>query len=121
VLSAAGFDRTKRTLFIWEGVTYYLPEAAVDDTLEFVRSHSASGSMICFDYMSQVRQTRYTGEPFLFFLEAEKVELFLRQRGFALVEHCLTEEVARKYNTYSDGSSAGATLPYTNFVRASTI
>jgi methyltransferase (TIGR00027 family) len=119
-LSAADFDKSKRTLFIWEGVTYYLPEEAVCDTLDFVRSHSGADSLLCFDYMSQVRQTRYTGEPFLFFLEVMKVEPFLRQHGFTLVEHCLAEDVAQKYNTLPDGSSADETLPYANFVVART-
>ena len=45
------FDRSARTLFIWEGVLYYLPAAAVDQTLEFVRTNSALGSAICFDYL----------------------------------------------------------------------
>ena len=30
---SAGYDARRRTLFIWEGVTMYLPLAAVDETL----------------------------------------------------------------------------------------
>lgn len=49
-LRNAGYSEQQKTFFLWEGVTYYLPEAAVKDTLHFVRDHSASGSRIAFDY-----------------------------------------------------------------------
>jgi methyltransferase (TIGR00027 family) len=118
VLAGMGFDSGSRTLFIWEGVTYYLPEASVAATLDFVRSHSAPGSLLCFDYMSRARQTRYTGEPFLFFLPVERVEPFLSEHGFHAVEHSVDADVAMKYNLLPDGTSAGPTLPDTNFVTA---
>jgi len=50
-LARAGFDRNQETVFLWEGVTYYLTAEAVDQTLEAVRSLEAPGSAICFDYM----------------------------------------------------------------------
>jgi O-methyltransferase involved in polyketide biosynthesis len=34
------------------GVTYYLPESAVKDTLQFVRNFAAPESRIAFDYTS---------------------------------------------------------------------
>ena len=43
VLARHGHDPACRTCFIWEGVTMYLPAAAVRATLEFVGPH-ASGS-----------------------------------------------------------------------------
>ena len=49
-LRNAGFSERQKTFFLWEGVTYYLPESAVKDTLHFVRDHSAPGSRIAFDY-----------------------------------------------------------------------
>src|SRR5262245_4667332 len=51
VLRGAGYDRTQRTFFIWEGVTMYLPEAANVSTLRFIRSGSASGSSVVYDYV----------------------------------------------------------------------
>ena len=50
VLAKAGYDRTLKTIFVWEGVTFYLPEAAVDTTLRFVAANAAPGSRIVFDY-----------------------------------------------------------------------
>lgn len=35
-LAAQGYERTRRTFFIWEGVTQYLDEASVHTTLDFL-------------------------------------------------------------------------------------
>src|SRR5499433_3725842 len=51
VLRDAGYGRTQRTFFVWEGVTPYLPEAANRSTLQFIRSGSASGSSVVYDYI----------------------------------------------------------------------
>jgi methyltransferase (TIGR00027 family) len=101
-LHDSGYDASRRTLFIWEGVTMYLSSEAVDDTLAFVRTQSKSGSSIIFDYAlpsvisgSNPRReakvwrkgaTRY-GEHLLFGLDENDVEAFLTQRGFAQVRN----------------------------------
>jgi methyltransferase (TIGR00027 family) len=51
-LLRAAYDRGCNTLFLWEGVTYYLSKEAVDRTLAVVRSLSAPGSLIAFDFAS---------------------------------------------------------------------
>ncbi len=51
VLFAEGYDPNKKTFFIWEGVTYYLPEDSVNAILEFVAKNSPSNSSIVFDYV----------------------------------------------------------------------
>lgn len=48
-LTASGYDASKRTLFLWEGVTLYLTKKAVRDTLAQVRGHSAPGSTVVVD------------------------------------------------------------------------
>jgi methyltransferase (TIGR00027 family) len=52
VLARHGHDPNRRTCFIWEGVTMYLPADTVRATLEFVGAH-ATGSTIVFDYVYQ--------------------------------------------------------------------
>jgi methyltransferase (TIGR00027 family) len=52
VLSGKGFSMTARTLFLWEGVTYYLPEAAVKVVLSLV-ARSGVGSSVLFDYVTR--------------------------------------------------------------------
>jgi methyltransferase (TIGR00027 family) len=50
VLARAGYQTTQKTFFIWEGVTMYLPEDAVRETLRWVASQ-APGSEIVFDFV----------------------------------------------------------------------
>lgn len=47
-LAAAGFDRTRRTFLLWEGVTMYLDAATVAATLE-VFADLPAGSRLAFD------------------------------------------------------------------------
>ena len=50
-LPECGYDETRRTLFIWQGVTQYLTPEAVDSTLAFIAGHSTraarSSSITC--------------------------------------------------------------------------
>jgi methyltransferase (TIGR00027 family) len=53
VLRRHGYASGARTLFLWEGVTYYLPVEAVRAILSFVASTSGPGSSILFDYVTK--------------------------------------------------------------------
>jgi methyltransferase (TIGR00027 family) len=48
-LIEAGFDQSKRTLFLWEGVTLYLSEADIRKTMQDVRNHAPTGSVLLAD------------------------------------------------------------------------
>ena len=56
-LAALGHDPSRPTLTIWEGVTMYLTEPAIADTVAAVRGWSAPGSQLCFSYVER-RQNR---------------------------------------------------------------
>jgi methyltransferase (TIGR00027 family) len=119
VLDRAGFDKSQRTLFMWEGVTYYLTAQIVDDTLAFVRHHAAAGSTIAFDYQVQApdmasrpgaqavldawRQA-YSSEPVRFGIDEGTLAAFLSSRGYRLLEHLSAEELERRYLTLRDGT-----------------
>ncbi len=111
-LLAAGFSSEKKTLFVWEGVTYYLNAETVDKVLAFVRSNAPSGSSICFDYaalsdealkasevkdLRQLLQTQYANEPRRFGIRAGQIDTFLAERGFEIVEHLVAAEMTQKY------------------------
>jgi methyltransferase (TIGR00027 family) len=49
VMASSSYDPQQKTFFIWEGVTMYLPEDAVRETLRWVASQ-APGSTIVFDF-----------------------------------------------------------------------
>lgn len=45
----AGYEPSKRTIFLWEGVTLYLGEDSVRNTLRRVKANAAKGSIIVAD------------------------------------------------------------------------
>jgi len=52
-LGRAGFRPDLAALFVWEGVTPYLSEAAVRGTLQRLASDTAAGSVVVFDHLGK--------------------------------------------------------------------
>jgi methyltransferase (TIGR00027 family) len=128
VLAAAGYDPSQRTFFIWEGVTMYLPEEAVEETLRWVAAQ-APGSTIIFDFVGAMvikfmstadlsmfpeaakkaieRLRRLTaGEPWIFGIPDPGEREFLGKLGLELRETLPLggPESLRRYLTRSDGT-----------------
>jgi methyltransferase (TIGR00027 family) len=114
----SGYQEDLLTLFIWEGVTYYITPQAVDDTLAFVRQHSAAGSWIVFDYTYQevvdgtykrgeaTNLRRYrglTGEGMVFGIPEGTIESFLRARGFREIQKASGGDLERAYFSKQNG------------------
>jgi len=104
-LLAAGFDRTRRTLFVWQSVSLYLEEAAVRKTLLEMADLCEAECVIAQDFYSRafvsgetsmvVRRTRRLfermGEPWRFGIEMSSdpraaVESFLNECGWKMTE-----------------------------------
>jgi methyltransferase (TIGR00027 family) len=111
-LTDAGYEGMLKTLFIWEGVSYYLTAEAVDQTLAFVAQHSRPGSSILFDYTSpdvvagrtHLREghawrsaVQRIGEPLLFGIEEASIETYLRQRGYRIIESAARDMLQSRY------------------------
>lgn len=112
VLGRAGFNSRSRTLFVWEGVTYYLDRQVIDHTLKDIKSNTPADSSVCFDYASvrpgppgetavrNLRETfksRYSSEPVKFALRQGTIGPFLSSRGFKLLRHLDSEEMEKMY------------------------
>lgn len=110
-LRKAGYSEQQKTFFLWEGVSYYLPESAVKDTLHFVRDHSASGSRIAFDYTGAnnpaINNPRHLyaqwGEPFLFGFPNSSAREYVQQEGLRVLSDtpgleyiCIAEVVNKR-------------------------
>lgn len=52
-LAALGHDPTKPTFTLWEGVTMYLSEEAIEATLQVIQSYSAPGSQLALNYVER--------------------------------------------------------------------
>lgn len=126
ILISTGFDPGQRTLFVWEGVVYYLPAEAVDATLGCIRSHAASGSRLIFDYVfsapeaaadSRIQALReamshaLAGEPPCSRIGPGGIAPFLAERGFELIENLLASEMEQAFLTLRDGSLMGKIPP----------
>jgi methyltransferase (TIGR00027 family) len=122
VLASHGFQRDQRTLFLMEGVIYYLTAKGVDSLLQSIRDCSPPGSGLAFDYIveSMVRGTcdRYgaqqiasrvasVGEVFRFGIDDHEIESFLGDRGFQLSRHLTAEDLQATYLATEDGSAHG--------------
>ncbi len=111
VMADAGFDTTRHTFFIWEGVTNYLTAPAVDATLRFVHS-AAPGSQIAFTYVHRglldgsaqflgseavARLVGRAGEPWTFGIDPDEVPEYLAARGLRLLEDLGAQEYRAHY------------------------
>jgi methyltransferase (TIGR00027 family) len=113
-LLEVGFNRSLKTLFIWEGVSYYLKAEAVDSTIAWIRINAAQKSTLVFDYMytsalnarnqrgeikRMQRYRRFTGEGLVFGIEKGQIVEFLTNRGFKNVVATDCEKLRQLYCT----------------------
>ncbi len=75
-LSKAGFDSQTPAFFSWLGVTYYLTQEAIRDTLERVAAMSAPGTRLVFDFKTAKHMMSAEWRTL-----AEKMEGFVARRG----------------------------------------
>src|ERR1700758_1776944 len=79
VLRGAGFDRARKTYFICEGLSMYVPEEGMKETLRAIGAESGPGSALLLEYfnrggldlltkypMGMVKNAVDWGEPFVF-------------------------------------------------------
>jgi methyltransferase (TIGR00027 family) len=112
------FDRNSKSLFICEGVIYYLDAAAVDTLLDAIKRNSIPGSKFCFDYMSAKLPSSSSGEPLQFWIEEARIPAFLSERGFRIVDYVNTEEMEKRYLTLPDGALGEKPAAHMHFILA---
>jgi methyltransferase (TIGR00027 family) len=122
VLAGHGFQSDQRTLFLMEGVIYYLAAEGVDSLLQSIRDCSPPGSGLAFDYIVASMLTgtcdKYgaqqiasrvagVGEVFSFGIDDHGIESFLEDRGFQLSRYLSPEDLEDAYLPTKDGSGHG--------------
>jgi len=103
-LRAAGYDPTKKTLFLWEGVTLYLAEEDVRRTLRDVREHAAPGSVVVADFYDERFIRLGSG-----FLAKKTLEYTDETLGFGLPIEADPEQTLQRFVS-SEGLSVGETV-----------
>lgn len=109
VLASQGYSPTKRTFFVWEGVTQYLTEQGVRTTFDWL-AKASPGSQLVFTY---VRKGFLTGETlygwgngykrfvatkvWLFGMEPEECAALLDGYGWRVIEDLAYDELRNRY------------------------
>jgi methyltransferase (TIGR00027 family) len=125
VLNDADYRREVKTFFIWEGVSMYLTEGAVRETLRTLAADSTPGSSLVMDFagsamiemlnkLPELPQHNYTtawGEPWTFGLPDNHEAEFFRECGLTLRDTLsfFGAEAVRRYLTHADGTTLGNT------------
>ena len=113
---------TKKSLFISEGVTMYLPEEPIKETLAFIKNNSGCGSTVAFDYFygsfvegncdyygakELLESVSKTGEPYQFGIEEGNIESFLSENGFDILSHYTPNQFETTYLYDDNGEYFG--------------
>ncbi len=107
-LASLGHDPTLPTFTIWEGVTMYLTERAIEETVASVAAWSAPGSALAFEYFRRsslasrpvveqvvAKTVVMRDEPFRFGWEPSELPGWLAPRGFELTQDRADAAIAR--------------------------
>ncbi len=136
VLLESGYKADKKTFFIWEGVSYYLPNKSFDAVLEFVAKNSLPNSSIAFDYaIRSFIEGDYStygakkladtwekmGEPGLSGIEDGATDRFLRERGLSIISDFGSDKLEQIFATSKNGEQIGRIWGCMRIVYASVI
>jgi methyltransferase (TIGR00027 family) len=136
ILEKAGYKNHEKTLFIWEGVSYYLEPESVDATLAFINHSSHDESVIAFDYtisiseeninnyygvkeVAQSMKKHHANEELMFAIDEGKIESFFKQRGLKLVNHLDNKEIEKRFLINENGLLIGHITGSFRFAMAS--
>ena len=125
VIRRAGFQRDRATYFIAEGLSMYVPEEGMKETLRAIAAESAPGSVLLLEYMNRggldllqkypsgmIKNALDWGEPFVFGVPDGQDREFFLEQGLALGEtlKMMSPESVKRYAMHEDGTHYGAHL-----------
>lgn len=125
VLRRAGFQAGRKTYFICEGVSMYVPEDGMREMLRAIARESGSGSALLLEYLNRtglevlrkyptgmIKNAFDWGEPFVFGVPDGQDREFFLQVGLELGESLKigSLESVKRYAMRQDGSYYGAHL-----------
>lgn len=119
----AGYQSSLQTLYIWEGVTFYLAPKSVDYMLSLLRQHSSAGSILSFDYQHRDNEntlidTGLKDENIKFGLNVKECNNYLHSFGYSVIENVDSEAMRNRYLTMVNGEKFGEVKSIMNIVAA---
>ena len=107
-----GFQAAIPTIYVWQGVSYYLPESTVSAVLDIVQRGMVEGSRVVFDscwplmlvdndeipgIRFNIERLKEIGEPYIFGMEPKDMKLWLQGKGFQNIRLTLSNELEMVY------------------------
>lgn len=119
----AGLQSSLQTLYLWEGVTFYLTPNSVASTLKVLSQNSLPGSVLSFDYQhsdigTSLIDTGLEEEIIKFGLNSQECDQYMKHYGYTVIEKVDSEVMKHRYLTMSDGKSFGEVKAIMNIVTA---
>jgi len=135
VLSKAGFQNDQETIFLWEGVSYYLDPESANATFDFFSKSTHKASIIVFDYTISISEDNladsygskaflqsmrehHADEAFMFSIAEGEINTFLEQRDLRCKEHLDNKEIEQEFLLDDDGQLIGRVAGHFRFVTA---
>ncbi|MGE5626658.1 MAG: class I SAM-dependent methyltransferase [Solirubrobacterales bacterium] len=117
----AGYKNSLKTLYIWEGVTFYLSPESVERTLRILGKNSFSGSIISFDYQhvdahNKLIETGLKEENIKFGINYQECDDYLKALGYSIIEKIDSSTLSERYLTMTNGTRFGEIKSVMNIV-----
>jgi len=110
-LSHYGFNPALATAYVWQGVSYYLPQESVSQVFDFIQSQMTPDSVFIFDCGSplmtfknnqipgvtaSIDRLTEIGEPYLFGMYGDEMKVWLEQKGFQDIQILQQDDLEEK-------------------------
>jgi len=111
-LVSSGFDPKQPSVATWMGVTYYLTEEAIGETLDRLSQLLSPGSRLAFDLVTRAtiegttgnrtatigtRRAAKLGEPFIFGCDPADVGALVEPHGFEVLDEVTPAQLVSRY------------------------
>ena len=135
VLESNGYKKSKKTLFLWEGVTYYLNPQSVSKTLNEIAQNTNPESTLIFDYtiplnaknkaelfgvqeFQATMEKEHANESLVFNIEDNKIEEYLQKHNLTLISNLNNQQIEQKYLIMDNNELIGQITGHFRFVEA---
>jgi len=133
VLSKSGFNINQETLFLWEGVSYYLDPESAEETLNFFSNSTHIASIFVFDYTISITEEdihdsygskaflqsmaqHHADEAFMFSIPHGEIDRFLENRNLQCKEYLDNEDIEKRFLIDSTDQLIGRVAGHFRFV-----
>ena len=127
-LIQSGFETSKSTYFLWEGVTFFLEERTIKQFLKTLADNTKASTTVAFDYVFKdyvegnleyygaketYRELQQLGEPHIFGVNYNGMDNFAHNLGYKPRNNFTASMLESQYLTENNGKSATRPTSFT--------